>query len=231
MRYGRYRLAGWLRRNTTLRLSLQFEKALSYATRIHGGQLRKKTRIPYIAHILGVAAIAMEYGANETEAIAALLHDAVEDCGGAKRLRGIELKFGTTVARIVEGCTDTDQTPKPPWLERKRAYVAHVRHASISTKLVSASDKLHNVRAILMDYRQEGERLWSRFNAGKQGALWYYRTLVNAFTGKRIQPLVQELDRTLTQLELLSNNGKQVSKPPAPNAFRNPALAKNESRA
>jgi (p)ppGpp synthase/HD superfamily hydrolase len=231
MRYGRYRLPGWLRRNTTLRLSLQFEKALSYATRIHGGQLRKKTRIPYIAHILGVAAIAMEYGANETEAIAALLHDAVEDCGGAKRLRDIERKFGKSVARIVEGCTDTDQTPKPPWLERKKAYVAHVRHASMHTKLVSASDKLHNVRAILMDYRQEGERLWSRFNAGKQGALWYYRALVNAFTGKRIQPLVQELDRTLTQLELLSNNGKQMSKPPAPNAFRNPALAKNESRA
>jgi GTP pyrophosphokinase len=84
------------------------------------------------------------------------------------------------------------------------------------TKLVSASDKLHNVRAILMDYRKEGERLWSRFNGGKQGALWYYRALVNAFSGKRIQPLVQELDRTLTQLELLSNNGAQVKQPPAP---------------
>ena len=89
----------------------------------------------------------------------------------------------------------------------------------MSTKLVSASDKLHNVRAILMDYRQEGERLWSRFNAGKQGALWYYRALVNAFSGKsrKLSGLVQELDRTLTQLELLSNNGAQVKKPPAPN--------------
>ena len=200
-----------------MQLSPQFEEALTYATRIHGGQLRKKTRIPYIAHILGVAAIAMEYGANETEAIAALLHDAVEDCGGAKRLRDIERKFGKKVARIVEGCTDTDQTPKPPWLERKKAYVAHVRRAPMSTKLVSASDKLHNVRAILMDYRKEGERLWSRFNGGKQGALWYYRALVNAFSGKRIQPLVQELDRTLTQLELLSNKGVQVKEPPAPN--------------
>jgi (p)ppGpp synthase/HD superfamily hydrolase len=199
-----------------MRLSRQFEKALIYATRIHGGQLRKKTRIPYIAHILGVAALAMEYGANETEAIAALLHDAVEDCGGAKRLRDIQRKFGKDVARIVEGCTDTDQTPKPPWLERKKAYVAHVRHASMPTKLVSASDKLHNVRAILMDYRKEGEGLWSRFNRGKQGALWYYRALVNAFGGKRIQPLVQEIDRTLTKLELLSNNGAQVHSPPAP---------------
>ncbi len=104
-----------------MRLSRQFEKALIYATRIHGGQLRKKTRIPYIAHILGVSAIAMEYGANETEAIAVLLHDAVEDCGGAKRLRDIERKFDKKVARIVQGCTDTDQTPKPPWLERKKA--------------------------------------------------------------------------------------------------------------
>jgi len=200
-----------------MKLSRQFEKALIYATRIHGGQLRKKTRIPYIAHILGVSAIAMEYGANETEAIAALLHDAVEDCGGAKRLRDIERKFGKEVAKIVEGCTDTDQTPKPPWLERKKAYVAHVRRAPMPTKLVSASDKLHNVRAILMDYRQEGERLWSRFNGGKQGALWYYRTLVNAFSGKRIQLLVQELDRTLTQLELLSNNGVQVKQKSASN--------------
>ena len=157
----------------------------------------------------------MEYGANEIEAIAALLHDAVEDCGGAKRLRDIERKFGKEIARIVEGCTDTDRTPKPPWLERKKAYVAHVHHAPIPTKLVSASDKLHNVRAILMDYRQEGERLWSRFNGGKQGALWYYRALVNAFSGKRIQRLVQELDRTLTALELLSNNGAQVKQPPA----------------
>ena len=200
-----------------MHLSPQFEKALAYATRIHGGQLRKKTRIPYIAHILGVSAIAMEYGANETEAIAALLHDAGEDCGGAKRLRDIERKFGKDVARIVEGCTDTDQTPKPPWLERKKAYVAHVRHAPMPTKLVSASDKLHNVRAILMNYRKERERLWSRFNGGKQGALWYYRALVKAFTGKRIEPLVQELDRTLTQLEFLSNHGAQVKQPPAPN--------------
>jgi (p)ppGpp synthase/HD superfamily hydrolase len=197
-----------------VRLSPRFEKALVYATRIHGGQPRKKTGIPYIAHILGVAAIALEYGANETEAIAALLHDAVEDCGGAKRLHDIQRKFGKPVARIVEGCTDTDQKPKPPWLERKKAYVEHVEHAPMPTKLVSASDKLHNVRAILMDYRQEGEKLWSRFGGGKQGALWYYRALVNAFCGKRIQPLVQEINRTLTELESLANKGVPVERPP-----------------
>src|SRR5918996_6299353 len=101
-------------------LSQKFEEALVYATRAHANQTRKKTRIPYIAHILGVTAIALEYGANETEAIGALLHDAVEDCGGAKRLRDIERKFGKKVARIVEGCTDTDQTPKAPWRGRKK---------------------------------------------------------------------------------------------------------------
>jgi (p)ppGpp synthase/HD superfamily hydrolase len=202
------------RRN--VRFSKEFEKALLYATRIHGGQLRKKTRIPYMAHILGVTAIALEYGAIETEAIAALLHDAVEDCGGAKRLRDIERKFGKAVAKIVAGCTDTDQVPKPPWSERKKAYVVHVRRASIQTKFVSASDKLHNVRAILTDYRLEGENLWSRFTGGKQGTLWYYRALVKAFSGKRIQPLVQEIDRTLTKLESLANNGVPVKQPPSP---------------
>src|SRR2546421_6101940 len=140
-----------------MQLSPQFEKALIYATRIHGGQLRKKTRIPYIAHILGVCAIAMEYGANETEAIAALLHDAVEDCGGAKRLRDIERKFGKAVAKIVAGCTDTDETPKPPWRARKEAYVAHLKQASASTRLVSAADKVHNARAILRDLREQGD--------------------------------------------------------------------------
>src|ERR1700746_1055576 len=150
-----------------MRLSRQFEKALIYATRIHGGQLRKKTRIPYIAHILGVAAIAMEYGGSETEAIAALLHDAVEDCGGAKRLRDIERKFGKKVAQIVDGCTDTDQTPKPPWLERKKAYIAHLKDSDSSTRLVSASDKLHNTRAILAELRRHGPEVFEKF-AGKK---------------------------------------------------------------
>src|SRR6267154_2853830 len=120
-----------------MKLSEKFEEALVYATRAHGDQMRKKTGIPYIAHILGVAAIAMEYGANETEAIAALLHDAVEDCGGARRLRDVERKFGKKVAKIVEGCTDTDELPKPPWLARKKAYIAHLRGAPVSTQIVS----------------------------------------------------------------------------------------------
>jgi (p)ppGpp synthase/HD superfamily hydrolase len=198
-----------------VRLSPKFEKALVYATRIHGGQLRKKTRIPYIAHILGVTAIAMEYGATETETIGALLHDAVEDCGGAKRLHDIERKFGKAVAQIVDGCTDTDQTPKPPWLARKKAYIVHLRRAPVSTQIVSAADKLHNLRAILMDYRTERDKLWRRFNGGKEGTLWYYAALVEAFpAGKRLARLLAELDRTLTTLEALANNGTRVKRAP-----------------
>src|SRR5437867_12944128 len=110
-----------------MRLSRQFEKALVYATRIHGGKLRKKTRIPYIAHILGVTVLALEYGANETEAIAALLHDAVEDFGGSKRSRDIERKFGKAVAKVVDGFIDTYETPDPCWRERQQAYLAYLR--------------------------------------------------------------------------------------------------------
>ncbi len=188
-----------------MKLSRQFEKALVYATRAHRDQTRKKTGIPYIAHILGVTAIAMEYGANETEAIAALLHDAVEDCGGAKRLRDIERKFGKAVAKIVDGCTDTYETPKPPWRERKEAYLAHLKDSDSATRLVSASDKLHNTRAILADLRRHGLEVFGRFSGKKDGTLWYYRALVTAFRehGDHAD-LVGELDRVVTQIEKLS---------------------------
>jgi (p)ppGpp synthase/HD superfamily hydrolase len=187
-----------------VRFSPKFEEALIYATRVHGGQLRKKTRIPYIGRLLGVTAIAMEYGANETEAIAALLHDAVEDCGGPERQREIEEKFGTAVGEIVAGCTDTDRMPKPPWRERKEKYIAHLQSASPSTRLVSASDKLQNARAILHNLREEGEGVWARFNAGKEGALWYYRSLVTAFRKHGDRDLIDELDRVVTEIEKLA---------------------------
>jgi (p)ppGpp synthase/HD superfamily hydrolase len=185
-------------------MTKQFEKALVYATRIHGGQFRKKTRIPYIAHILGVTAIALEYGANETEAIGALLHDAVEDCGGLPRLRDIERKFGKAVARIVDGCTDSVTTPKPPWKERKEKYIAHLDKASRSTRLVSASDKLHNARAIVRNLREEGDKVFTRFKGGKEGTLWYYRSLVRAFRKHGRSELIDELNRVITEMETLS---------------------------
>src|SRR5450432_907031 len=187
-----------------MKLSPKFEEALVYATRVHGGQLRNKTKIPYIGHLLGVTAIALEYGANETEAIGALLHDAVEDCGGAERQREIEEKFGKEVGAIVAGCTDSDQTPKPPWRQRKEAYIAHLKTASASTLLVSASDKLHNARAILHNLREDGDEIWSRFKGGKEGTLWYYRSLVTAFREHNDSALLDELARVVSEIERIA---------------------------
>ena len=188
-----------------MKLSPNFEDALIYATQAHCDQTRKKTGIPYIAHVLGVTAIALEYGANETEAIGALLHDTVEDCGGAERLRDIQKRYGDDVAKIVDGCTDTDEIPKPPWRARKEAYVAHLKDSDTSTRLVSAADKLHNTRAILADLRRHGPKVFERFSGKKEGTLWYYRALVVAFRRHRDHAdLIDELDRVVTQVEKLS---------------------------
>ncbi|HUE83156.1 MAG TPA: HD domain-containing protein, partial [Pyrinomonadaceae bacterium] len=162
---------------------------------------RKGTEIPYVAHVLAVASIALEYGANEDEAIAALLHDAVEDAGGLDRLEDIRNRFGDNVAEIVNACTDAYVTPKPPWKERKEKYIEHIAEASKSARLVSAADKLHNARAILRDYGVEGEALWSRFNGGKEGTLWYYRALVAAFRSVQDNELIAELDRVVSEIE------------------------------
>ncbi len=186
-------------------LSDKFTEALVYATQLHATQIRKGSGIPYIAHLLGVASIALEYGANESEVIAALLHDAIEDQGGAKIRDEIQQRFGETVAQIVEGCTDTDITPKPPWRDRKEAYIAHIPKASTSVRLVSAADKLYNAQSILKDYRQMGDEIWQRFTGKKEGTLWYYRSLVNAFRQVDATPLIEELDRVVSQLEQLVN--------------------------
>jgi (p)ppGpp synthase/HD superfamily hydrolase len=180
-----------------------YDRALTYATQVHGGQCRKGTKIPYIAHLLSVSALVLEDGGDEDEAIAGLLHDAVEDQGGAGRLQDIGARFGEKVAAIVDGCTDTDEVPKPPWRARKEAYVQHVASASASVIRVSLADKVHNARAILFDYRREGERLFQRFNAGKADQLWYYETLLEEFRVRSASPLVQELDRVVTELAAL----------------------------
>ena len=158
-----------------MNLSPRFDQALHYAALVHAGQSRKGTDIPYLAHLLGVASIALEHGANEDEAIGALLHDAGEDAGGDGRIEDIRHRFGDAVADIVQGCTDAVTLPKPPWRKRKEDYIAHVPKASASVRLVSASDKLHNARAILRDYRRLGEALWPRFNGGNDG--WPSTTL------------------------------------------------------
>lgn len=187
-------------------LSERFTEAVTFAAQLHCNQKRKGTEIPYIAHLLAVASIALEHGANEDEAIAALLHDAIEDQGGAATREEIRRRFGDTVTEIVDGCTDADTTPKPPWHERKEAYIAHIPTASASVRLVSAADKLHNSRSILNDYRVLGESVWKRFKGGKEGTLWYYRSLVEAFRKTGSTPLIDELNRVVSELEHLIYN-------------------------
>ncbi len=188
-------------------LTSRFEQALAYACVVHAGQLRKGTQVPYISHLLAVTALALEFGATEDEAIAALLHDAVEDAGGQGRLEDIRLRFGENVANIVEGCTDADEIPKPPWQARKEAYIAHIKGASPSVLLVSACDKLHNMRCLVLDLREHGEATWEKFKGGKQGSLWYYDSLLKEFDGRgaSLPPrLVHELTRTMAALHELA---------------------------
>lgn len=184
-------------------LGQRFEDALVYAAKLHARQVRKGSGVPYIAHLIGVASIALEYGADEDEAIAALLHDAIEDQGGAEAREEIRNRFGNRVAGIVEGCTDSDVQPKPPWRERKGAYIAHIKDASPSVHLVSCSDKLHNARTILKDFRIHGDALWERFKGGKEGTLWYYRALSDSFRTVYPTPLSEELEWVVAELERL----------------------------
>ncbi|MBE9124430.1 HD domain-containing protein [Tychonema sp. LEGE 07199] len=189
-------------------LSNSFSEALTYAAELHATQIRKGSGVPYIAHLLGTASIALEYGASEDEAIAALLHDAIEDRGGPTTREAIRARFGDNVTAIVDGCTDSDATPKPPWRQRKEAYIAHILTASSSVRLVSAADKLYNARSILKDYRQLGDTVWERFQGKKEGSLWYYRSLVEAFRQAELTPIVEELDRTVLELTKLSEDKK-----------------------
>lgn len=186
-----------------MELSVRFEKALVFATQLHARQVRKGSGIPYISHLLAVAALVLEYGGNEDEAIAALLHDAIEDQGGDATRQEIRQRFGEVVVEIVDGCTDADTTPKPPWRPRKEAYIEHLYDASPSILLVSAADKLHNTRSILNDYRVVGEKLWPRFKAGKEGTLWYYRALLTVYQRRGVTPLILELERVVNELEAI----------------------------
>ena len=187
-----------------MELSTRFDEALVLAARLHAGQTRKGTGIPYIAHLLAVASIVLEQDGSEDEAIAALLHDAIEDQGGASTRQLIRERFGENVVEIVNGCTDAESMPKPPWRARKEAYIAHLADAPAPVRLVSAADKLHNARAILADYRAIGEALWERFNGGKEGTLWYYRSLVTVLRNAERTPLVEELERVVSEIEMLA---------------------------
>jgi GTP pyrophosphokinase len=194
-------------------LGTRFERALLYATRTHALQTRKGTEIPYVAHLLGVASIVLDSGGSEDAAIAALLHDAVEDQGGVRRLNDIQDRFGKRVATIVAKCSDADTVPKPPWRERKADYIAHlVSEGDSDVLLVGAADKLNNARAIQRDYEVLRDDLWARFNAGKQDQLWYYTELVKALGHNPRAPkqIVSELEAVIARLRsLCSSDGTQ----------------------
>ena len=183
-------------------LSTRFDNALAYAASLHREQRRKASGVPYVAHLLGVAAIVLEHGGDEEEAIAALLHDAPEDQGGEAVLSDIQQRFGARVAEIVTGCSDAVGRPKPPWRPRKEAFITRLRVAGPSVHLVVMADKLHNVLSIVRDYRTCGDQVWERFRAGRDGTLWYYRAVVEALRPEGNSTLLfEELEEAVGRLE------------------------------
>jgi (p)ppGpp synthase/HD superfamily hydrolase len=182
-------------------LGERFEDAVRYAMAAHGGQVRKGSDTPYVSHLLAVSSIVLDDGGGEDEAIAALLHDVAEDHGGRARLDDVRARFGDTVARIVEACTDSWSIPKEPWIDRKKRYVEHARHLAPDELRVSTADKVHNAWSILRDLRSVGDRTWQRFNAKPDDVMWYYQSLVRSFREAGGGPLVDELARIVRGIE------------------------------
>lgn len=195
-------------------LTERFEQALIFASRAHARQKRKGRDVPYLAHLMSVAALVLEHGGDEDEAIAALLHDAVEDQGGVAMHQQIVDRFGPRVASIVGGCTDASESPKPPWLSRKRRFIERLPSELPEVRLVVAADKLHNIRTILSDFRVQGPATFSRFLGGLHGTVWYYRMVADALLVARpstAAPLLEELERSVRELEeLTSVRGRDV---------------------
>ncbi len=191
-------------------LTDKLDRAFTYAREHHVNDIRKGTAIPYLSHLLGVCSLVLDMEASEDEAIAALLHDVIEDGGGVEAEVRIRADFGEDVARIVRACSDTDKEPKPPWRPRKEAYVAAIAHKRPDELRVSLADKLHNARAILLDYRTDADALWERFSAGRDEQLWYYRALATGFEARRDDlgeaagPAVDELRRVVEEITALS---------------------------
>jgi len=183
----------------------RFEEALLYATRIHATQMRKGGEIPYISHLMGVTALVLENGGDEDQAIAALLHDAVEDQGGLRTLEDIRHLFGEHVSAIVEGCTDAFVIPKPPWRKRKEDYLNHLRNTTQDIRLVSLADNLNNARSLLRSTRIDGESVWLRFNGGKDGTLWYYQSILQIFKSTGSDFMTDELERVISQILEIEN--------------------------
>ena len=183
-------------------LTGRFAEALQYAFFLHRHQKRKQTEVPYFTHLMSVTSLVLENDGDEDQAIAALLHDAVEDQGGMPVLAEIRLRFGVRVARIVEECSDAFEMPKPPWKERKEQYLARLPNHSADARLVSLADKVHNARSILMSLQREGQQVWERFNGGREGTLWYYHRLVDIFCQLDDNVLTQELTQLVKEMDI-----------------------------
>jgi (p)ppGpp synthase/HD superfamily hydrolase len=183
-------------------LGERFDDAVVYATDVHRAQRRKASGVPYVSHLLGVCSLVLEDGGDEDEAIAALLHDAVEDQGGAPRLAEIEARYGDRVAAIVDACSDTDQQPKPSWRARKEAYIARLTDPATDASVlrVAAADKLHNARSVIADRRVLGEEIWARFNAPREEQLWYYRAVLEILQARSPGRLTSELASAVEEL-------------------------------
>jgi (p)ppGpp synthase/HD superfamily hydrolase len=179
-------------------LSKTFDDALVYAAELHRDQIRKGSGIPYIAHLLSVSSRVLSAGGTEVQAIGGLLHDAAEDQGGAATLEVIRKRFGPDVAQIVADCTDSWTEPKPEWRPRKEAYLSALPTKSATSLLVSLADKVDNAEAIVNDYRQIGDDLWGRFTGGREGTIWYYRTLSSIFERALPGALACDLSRTIS---------------------------------
>ena len=192
-------------------ISARLYEALQFIFKLHGHDARKASNIPYMSHLLSVCSIVQQDGGDEDEAIAALLHDALEDKPEETNRDEINKLFGNRVVTIIEVSIDTPLDyqggVKPPWHQRKEAYLAHVRSTDPNLLRVTVADKVDNARAILADYQRLGEEMWKRFNAGKDDQLWYYESCISAYEAAGYQgPLLEELRRLVSLIRAQAGN-------------------------
>ena len=199
----------------TVILTNRFDAAYLFAADLHRDQRRKGTGTPYLGHLLQVAGLVIEAGGDEDTAIAALLHDAIEDQGGAAMRDAIAARFGERVARVVVGCSDAIGSPKPPWRARKQAHIDRMPHEPPTVRLVVTADKLHNTRAITADYRRQGEALWLIFHGRRDGTLWYLHAMTAALVAADPDaPLLVELRAAVAELDRLVGATAKIGPPP-----------------
>jgi (p)ppGpp synthase/HD superfamily hydrolase len=185
-------------------LGPRFDDALSLASKLHRADVRKGTTVPYLSHLLSVTALVLEDGGDEDEAIAALLHDALEDHAGEISAAELDEDFGPRVRDMVVGCTDTppdfEGGRKPEWKARKEQYLADIRAGRVPVR-VSLADKLHNIRCILRDHRTEGEAVWDRFSVSREQTLWYYTELARAYRDAGAEGyMIEEFERVVAKV-------------------------------